>query len=64
MTIKQLKQNLSGIKRVIGLKENDLPKEKEKKWVFGPSITTGYDFALKEFNVYLGVSLTYNLISF
>lgn len=30
MTIKQLKQNLSGIKRVIGLKENDLPKEKEK----------------------------------
>lgn len=41
-----------------------IPREKEKKWVIGPSISTGYDFALKEFNVYLGVSLTYNLISF
>ena len=50
----------SGLKQEEGM----LPKEKEKKWVFGPSITTGYDFALKEFNVYLGVSLTYNLISF
>ena len=30
MTIKQLKQHLPSIKDVIGLKETDLPKEKEK----------------------------------